>query len=140
MFFLLVLLLHLLTCIVPIRAPLPPCTPFLFLNKLVEANNWSSDMNPYYPVRPCPYQNPRKAPLRMQFAIFNPPKVLLNHIGTELNWLVHKGIPRGMRMLLGRERFRVNSKILREGPHRHYTGSERRQQFGHNSVKTKQYY
>ena len=121
-------------------APLPPCTPFLFVNKMVESNNWSSDMNPYYPVRPCPYKNPRDAPLRLQFAIFNGPDTLMKHVSTELGWFLKKGLPRAMRMLTGKERFVVNNRILKEGHHRHYTGYERKQHFGRKTYKTKGYY
>ena len=78
-------------------APLPPCTPFLFINKMVESNNWSSDMNPYYPVRPCPYKDPSKAPLRLQFAVFSGPKTLINHVTTELSWFMKTGLPRAVR-------------------------------------------
>ena len=56
-----------------IICPWPPCTPFLIFNKVIESNNWTSDMSPFYPVKPCPYRNPRRAPLPMQFAIFNNP-------------------------------------------------------------------
>merc|ERR1719350_1381753 len=95
-------------------APLPPCTPFLWVNKMVESNNWSSDMNPYYPVKPCPYRDPDKAPLRMRFAIFSGPRKLMYHIGTEVFWLFTKGklnnifftgLPRAARMIMGREKF-----------------------------------
>ena len=72
--------------------PLPPCTPFLWVNKMVESNNWSSDMNPYYPVKPCPYRDPDKAPLHMRFAIFHGPQKLMYHIGTELFWFFTKGM------------------------------------------------
>ena len=72
-------------------APLPPCTPFLWVNKMVESNNWSSDMNPYYPVKPCPYSNPNKAPLHMRFAIFSGPAKLMYHVGTELLWFFTTG-------------------------------------------------
>ena len=37
----------------------------------------------YYPVRVCPYDNPRKAPLNMQYAIFNDPMKNLYHIAQE---------------------------------------------------------
>ena len=121
-------------------APLPPCTPFLFVNKLVESNNWSSDMNPYYPVRPCPYEDPRKAPLNLQFVLFSGPKKLMEHLTTELSWFMKTGLPRAVRMLTGKEKFLVNENIFNEGYNRHYTGTERVQHFGRNTFKSKKYY
>jgi hypothetical protein len=69
----------------------------LFVNKLVESNNWSSDMNPYYPVRPCPYKVPSQAPMRLQFAIFSGPRALMDHVTTELDWFMKTGLPRAAR-------------------------------------------
>lgn len=40
----------------------------------------------------------------------------------------------------GQEKFVVNRQIMREGHHRHYTGHERKQHFGRNTFKTKEYY
>lgn len=121
-------------------APLPPCTPFLFINKLVESNNWSSDMNPYYPVKPCPYQNPRDAPLKLQFASAHGPGFLMNHAAAELGWFLKTGLPRAMRMLMGREKFQMNRNILKEGYNRHHTGNERVQHFGRKTYKSKSYF
>ena len=59
-------------------------------------------MNPYYPVRPCPYKDPNKAPLRLRFVIFSGPDTLMKHVSTEFGWLLKKGIPRAMRMLSGK--------------------------------------
>ena len=59
---------------------------------MVESNNWSSDMNPYYPVVPCPYKDPNKAPMKMRFAFASGPQALLYHVATELSWFVTKGI------------------------------------------------
>ena len=75
-------ILHLVTDVI---APLPPCTPFLWVNKMIESNNWTSDMNPYYPVKPCPYKDPDKAPPRLRFAVFSGPKTLLYHV---VSWIV----------------------------------------------------
>ena len=50
-----------------------------------------------------------------RFALFNHPLRNLRHIADELGWLFTKGIPRAMRMLVGRERFRVDERILNEG-------------------------
>ena len=97
-------------------------------------------MNPYYPVKPCPYKNPEKAPLRLRFAIFSGPAKLLYHVGTELKWFFTTGFPRMSRMMLGREKFLVNPKILREGHHRHFTEKARTRHFGRNTYKSKAYY
>ena len=70
-----------------IIAPLPPCSPFLFVNKISESNNWSSDMNPFYPVKPCPYKDPSKAPLHMRFVTDNGNKFLIDHVQHELAWI-----------------------------------------------------
>ena len=70
-----------------IIAPLPPCSPFLFVNKMIESNNWSSDMNPFYPVKPCPYKDPSKAPHHMRFVTDNGKKFLIDHIQQELAWI-----------------------------------------------------
>merc|ERR1712048_689063 len=97
-------------------------------------------MNPYYPVKPCPYKNPDEAPLRLRFAVFSGPKKLLYHVGTELKWFITTGFPRLSRMLVGREKFRVNPKILNEGHNRHYTGKTRTKHFGRNTFKSEAYY
>eukprot|EP00093_Oithona_nana_P010771 10771.XXX_337988_333014_1 [CDS] Oithona nana genome sequencing. len=131
------LLLHLIKDAV---APLPPCTPFLWVNKMVESNNWSSDMNSYYPVLPCPYADPRQAPLHLQYAVFSGPLKLMEHVATEVGWFFTKGFPRMARMLVGREKFKVNNRILREGHRRHHTRNPRRRHFGRRTHKTKAYY
>jgi len=130
-------ILHLVTDVI---APLPPCTPFLWVNKMIESNNWTSDMNPYYPVKPCPYKDPDKAPPRLRFAIFSGPKKLLYHVGTELKWFFTTGFPRLTRMMVGREKFRMNPKILREGQSSHHTEKTRTRHFGRKTYKSKAYY
>ena len=97
-------------------------------------------MNPYYPVRPCPYKNPRRAPLHLQYAAFNHPLQNLYHVVTEGTWFFTRGIPRALNMMFGIERFRMNRKILNEGYGRHSNGGERRRHFGRNSFKSKSYY
>ena len=32
---------------------MPPCSPLIFINKLVESNSLTSDLHPFYPVPPC---------------------------------------------------------------------------------------
>ncbi len=51
-------------------------------------------MNPYYPVRPCPYRDPRRSPARLRFAVANHPLDNLYHVTTESYWFFKKGIPR----------------------------------------------
>ena len=50
------------------------------------------------------------------------------------------GFPRAARMLMGREKFHMNPRILREGHQRHYTDTPRTRHFGRKTYKTKQYY
>ena len=51
-------------------------------------------MNPYYPVRPCPYRDPRRSPPALRFAVANHPADNLFHVATESKWLLTKGLPR----------------------------------------------
>jgi hypothetical protein len=37
----------------PVPAPVPRCSPFIFINKIAESSNLMSDLNPYFPVPPC---------------------------------------------------------------------------------------
>ena len=43
-------------------------------------------------------------------------------------------------MILGKERFKWDPRILDEGHGRHYTGFERTRHFGRRTRKTKGYY
>ena len=99
---LLVLVLH----TPPVPAPFPPCSPLFFLNKVIESNNWSSDLQGYYPVKPCPYRDPKRAPSRLRFIWANPPSLWWDHIFREGLWFIFVGIPRAAKMLLGKEKFR----------------------------------
>ena len=55
-----------LSCLIqPVPAPVPRCSPWIIINKLVEWNSLWSDNNPYFPIRPCEYGGPlqvRRAP------------------------------------------------------------------------------
>ena len=128
----------LLTLVSSVTAPLPPCTPFLWLNKFVESNNWSSDMSPFYPIEPCPFEDPSQAPLHLQYAIASP-KRLVHQLTNEFSWLVTKGIPRAVKMLKGQEKFRVDLRIRQEGHQKHHTDQPRRQHFGRKTYKTKDF-
>ena len=44
-----------------VPAPVPRCSPFIFINKLAEWSNVWSDSNPYFPVPPCEYGGPVEA-------------------------------------------------------------------------------
>ena len=44
-------------------------------------------MNPFYPVKPCPYKDPSKAPLHMRFVTDNGNKFLIDHVQHELAWI-----------------------------------------------------
>ena len=47
--------------VVPAPAPVPRCSPFIFINKLAEWTNVWSDSNPYFPVPPCEHGGPLEA-------------------------------------------------------------------------------
>jgi hypothetical protein len=104
------------------------------INKMMESNNWSSDLSPYYPVEPCPYANPNDAPANLRFLVASGQD--LGDIATsEISWMLRKGIPRAGRMISGRERFVQDPRILREG----YHSAARTSQFGRNTFKTRYY-
>uniref|UniRef100_A0A0K2TS82 Uncharacterized protein n=1 Tax=Lepeophtheirus salmonis TaxID=72036 RepID=A0A0K2TS82_LEPSM len=125
-----------------VTAPFPPCSPLYRLNKLIEGNNWSSDMNRFYPVKPCPYKNPSRAPGRLRTFSAHTASFLLDHILSETNWFLRKGIPRGIKMLTGQEKFLINHNIIDEGIHEHYGGRGRlrTRHFGRKSRKLDKYY
>ena len=55
-------LLQVLICFPqPTPAPVPRCSPFLFINKWAEFNSFWSDSNPYFPLPPCEYGGPLEA-------------------------------------------------------------------------------
>ena len=56
----LIVLLFSLCC----YAPIPPCSPLRFINKIVESDElaWLLRDLPGHPVRPCPYENEEDAP------------------------------------------------------------------------------
>ena len=123
------LLIGLTYWISPVLAPFPPCSPFTFLNKLIDFNSLTSDLSPFHPVQECPFEDPTDAPLEMQFFLANDPVWAFNTLLDEIIWFFEKGIPRLLRMTLGLEEFEFDLDIL--------TGeTESFQQFGRETRKT----
>ena len=75
-------------------APFPPCSPLTFVNKLIESNNFSSDLHPYYPIPPCQYQGGTLEALAKNDldAVFI--EDIPRHIMYEATWVAGTGIPR----------------------------------------------
>jgi len=123
--------------VVPAPAPVPRCSPFIFINKLAEWTNVWSDSNPYFPVPPCEHGGPLEAlargDLQSVFVTAQPLKISLHNF-YEFVWLLKTGIPRMLRILAGNEPFIHDSKILSEG-YQHYTPSTRTTQIGHSTQR-----
>jgi len=121
----------------PVPAPVPRCSPFIFINKLAEWTNIWSDSNPYFPVPPCEYGGPLKAlasgDLKSVFILAEPHKIPLHNL-YEFVWLLKTGIPRMLRILAGNEAFIADPKILKEG-YEHYTPYIRTKELGHNTER-----
>ena len=102
----------------PTPAPVPRCSPFIFINKLAEWSNIWSDSNPYFPVPPCEYGGPlealTKGDLNSIFVLSKPLNIPLHNL-YEFVWLLKTGFPRMARILAGKEPFIYDTKILREG-------------------------
>jgi len=132
-----------LTCLVflclpcPVPAPVPRCSPFIFINKLAEWSNIWSDSNPYFPVPPCEYGGPLgalgKGDLRSVFVTNQPLNIPLHNL-YEFVWLLKTGFPRMVRILGGKEPFIYDTKILKEG-YEHSTPYIRTDQIGHSTVR-----
>ena len=52
----------------PVVAPIPPCSPFKWINKVVESEElaWLLHDFPSHPVPPCRYEHDHEAPLEEQ--------------------------------------------------------------------------
>jgi len=126
----LVLVLFLHVDLVP--APVPRCSPFIFINKLAEFSNVLSDSNPYFPLPPCEYGGWQEAidagDYRAVF-VFAEPLKIPRHNFYEFVWLLKTGLPRYYRMFTGQEPFVHDDNILREG-YQHYTPHVRTNQIG----------
>jgi len=120
-----------------VPAPVPRCSPFIFINKLAEWSNVWSDSNPYFPVPPCEYGGPMEAlakgDLEAVFVTAQPLKISLHNF-YEFVWLLKTGIPRMLRILAGNEAFISDSRILQEG-YQHYSSNARTTQIGHNTPR-----
>lgn len=121
----------------PTPAPVPRCSPFVFINKLAEWSNIWSDSNPYFPVPPCEYGGPlealAKGDLRSVLVTAQPQNIPLHNL-YEFVWLLKTGIPRMVRILAGKEPFVYDANILREG-YQHSTPYVRTEQLGHGTKR-----
>ena len=95
-------------------APFPPCSPLTFVNKLIESNNFSSDLHPYYPIPPCQYQGGTLEALAKNDldAVFI--EDIPRHIMYEAAWVAGTGIPRLMEVIAGNYDVKLNKNILSE--------------------------
>eukprot|EP00088_Acartia_fossae_P005459 TRINITY_DN12433_c0_g1_i1.p1 TRINITY_DN12433_c0_g1~~TRINITY_DN12433_c0_g1_i1.p1 ORF type:complete len:191 (-),score=22.64 TRINITY_DN12433_c0_g1_i1:142-714(-) len=120
-----------------VPAPVPRCSPFIIINKVVEWQNWSSDMNPYFPVPPCEYGGPLQAILAGDLnAVFllDEPELIPRHNIYEFLWFLRTGYNRLMRMLKKKEPFEYDFNILREG-YDHHSERARTTQFGQGTYR-----
>jgi len=127
--FSLVLTITLPSCL----APMPPCSPFILMNKVVESTSLLSDIHPYYPIPPCPYSGPLEALSKGDYdsvVIKDIPR----HLWYELSWLLAVGLPRKWRALTGSYPVQVDTSILGEG-YKHSTTHPRTRQLGHWSTR-----
>ena len=116
-------LLLLVLLVKQVPAPVPRCSPWIIINKLVEWNSLWSDSNAYFPVGPCEYGGPIGALLAGDTdAVFllNQPEKIPRHNLYEFVWFLKTGLLRGIRMMLGLEPFEADINILLEG-YQHYT-------------------
>lgn len=118
-----------------VPAPVPRCSPFLIINKVVEFNSLMSDNNPYFPVPPCEYGGPLEAIKAGDFkavSVLAEPLKIPRHNFYELIWLLKTGAARLGRVLSGEESIITDMNILREG-YQHYTPYVRTHQLGHGT-------
>lgn len=115
-----------------VPAPVPRCSPLIFINKLAEWSNLKSDSNPYFPVPPCEYGGPIQALKAKDFeavsVLARPERIPLHNI-YEFVWLLKTGFPRLLRVLTGRQEFVYDKRILLEG-YQHYTKYPRTKKIG----------
>lgn len=83
----------------PTVAPIPPCSPLTFINKLVESDEaaWLLRDLPGHPVPPCPYPDPSQATLDersvLYFFLSNPQRIL-NELRREGDFWSQRGLAR----------------------------------------------
>lgn len=118
---------------------MPPCSPLIIINKLIESNSFTSDLHPYYPVPPCPYEGPLEALEAGDVDLVVGPQNIPRHLLYELSWLLATGLPRKLGLLTGREKLLVQPRILSEG-YSHHTRTARTRQLGHNSRRNPRLY
>jgi hypothetical protein len=115
---------------------MPPCSPFSFINKLVESNSFTSDLHPYYPVPPCRHGSPAAALAAGDAAsvLGTGPRGIARdparHLLWELAWLLATGLPRKLALLTGREQLQVDGRILTEGLSSHHSRRPRTRHLG----------
>jgi len=130
-------LLVLLTSLPLVPAPVPRCSPFIIINKLVEWTSLWSDSNSYFPVGPCEYGGPigalQQGDYNAVFLLDEPTKIPRHNI-YEFVWFLKTGFTRMKRMMLGLEPFQADLNILTEG-YQHYTPSVRTTQLGHGTER-----
>jgi len=124
----------LLLCLLPsVFAPVPRCSPFLIINKLMEWTSATSDMNPYFPVPPCEHGGPLQAILKGDYKsalLMADPDIIPRHNIHELIWFMKTGYARMRRYLKNKEPIEYDFNILREGYDNHYTERIRTKQIG----------
>ena len=129
---------------------MPPCSPFILMNKMIESSNLLSDIHPYYPIPPCPHGGPLQALSKGDInSVFI--KDVPRHLWYELSWLLAVGLPRKWEAITGKYPIKVNMDILTEG-YKHKTRFDaniwkdsvfenfvyrapRTEQFGHSSSR-----
>lgn len=119
----------------PTPAPVPRCSPFLFINKWAEFNSFWADSNPYFPLPPCEYGGPLEALAQgdiKSVSVLASPLKIPRHNFYELVWFMKTGFPRLVRMLTGREKLITDPRILREG-YKQAGPYVRTRQLGHNT-------
>jgi len=120
-----------------IPAPVPRCSPFIIINKLVEWTSLWSDSNSYFPVGPCEYGGPfgalQEGDYNAVFLLDEPEKIPRHNI-YEFVWFLKTGMTRMKRMMLGLEPFKADINILTEG-YQHYTPNVRTTQLGHGTER-----
>ena len=89
-----------------IYAPLPRCGPFTFFNKFVEQRSlqWLFHDLPGHPVPPCPYRDPRDAPLSDRSIFLRPlshPDNAFQETRRTIEFFIRKGFPRILKRLNG---------------------------------------
>ena len=97
-----------------VTAPFPPCSPLIFINKLVESNSLTSDLHPYYPVPPCQYRGGTLEALSRHDLDSVFIQDLPRHIAWELAWAAGTGVPRLVSALRGQFSVKVDGDILAE--------------------------